>query len=521
MAGTISTVWPFKSRKPDLPPPSSRILLEITKVLVLVGILAALVYFFRRGGNFIKTPPGHSELVDTHNVTSEQIALCGQPTKDARPIVVEMVYSDDMRAWIDVATDTFMHRCPNIQIKTRALPDIDAADAILSGQLKPSIWAPTDELSLRYLDSRFRQRKGTIPFSLTSKTSLVESPLVLLIWQDRLRLLSAMLREERSPEGQWVRGPCALIPKEPDMSGLVIEAMVPGTWADWYGPLIAPLTAPQPVARGKRKGAAPVLIPAARPIGDVPLPSLEDVKQWGRVKIGHTRPTRDSAGVAALYLMAYDYVLPPQERAALGAADAADPVPATEAKQQADERVLRGFEEAYKAKKSKLGRWLRRCEAGLDAAPTNAPALTEAIFNAGPELYDGVVTYEHLVLPFLSRVDSHAAALRKLVIIYPEPTLLARYPAVLFDVLPPQKEATDRWLRFLLSKEMQEKAIEAGFRPTSPEVTVRSYNVEGNQFLHLRRYGVLLQPNLKEAVRADGALVQDLLSLWGEVTGRN
>jgi ABC-type sulfate transport system substrate-binding protein len=107
------------------------------------------------------------------------------------------------------------------------------------------------------------------------------------------------------------------------------------------------------------------------------------------------------------------------------------------------------------------------------------------------------------------------------VIIYPEPMLVARHPAVLFTKNPEEQAAARRWIHFLLSKEMQEKAIDFGFRPANPDVSIRAYNVEQNRFLRLRRYGVLVQSRWVEAPRADGSLVQDLIALWGEVTGRN
>ena len=49
---------------------------------------------------------------------------------------------------------------------------------------------------------------------------------------------------------------------------------------------------------------------------DEPFPTAEEIAKWGRVKIGHAPPTQDNAGLAALYLMAFDYVLAPKQRTA-------------------------------------------------------------------------------------------------------------------------------------------------------------------------------------------------------------
>ena len=473
--------------------------MEGIKLLCVVLAAIGLGYYLGRGGDLAETQPKRSALVHIQGLAKAQMDFCGPPAAGVGAVSFEMVYGEEMRPWMEAASDVFLRRCPNIQVKARAVPDIEAADAILAGRLKPTLWAPSDELSLHYLAHGWKQRGGEPPFRGETGTSLVESPLVLLIWQDRLRLLSALLRRERSAEGQWFRFACALIPRDPDMNGMPIEAMVPGTWLDWYAPFAARLAA------------------APQPVGDEPLPPLEEVKSWGRVKIGHAKPTRDSAGAAALYLMAYDYVLPPAERQALEREETGGGSAA--AATRAD-RIVRRFEKAYAENRAKLGKWLRRCDAGLDAPPPTTAALTKALFDVGPSLYDGVVTYEHLALPLLARID-RADAMRKLVILYPQPTLIARHPLVFFDARADQEAAVRRWLDFLLSVEMQEKAVEAGFRPVNPAVTIRGHNVEKNRFLRLRRYGVLLQPQWTEAPRPGGGQIRDLLNLWGEVTGRN
>lgn len=485
------------------------IIIEILKILVIAGVFVALGYFFKHGGNFAKNLPERSQLLDEHLTDARRQMRCGLPSKDGRAIPISMVYSDDMRAWVELAVDRFSAVCPSIQIKLTALPDIEAADDILEGRLSPTVWAPTDEFALRYLDHRLKQRGQKTPFRIVDAKELVFSPIVSLIWQDQLRVLTKILAEERSPEGQWMRTLCSQIPREPVTVGVAIEDMVPGNWLSWYAPLA--------VAVVNKKG---IQIPVPL-VTDEPIPGAEALRAWGRVKIAHAKPTRDSAGLSTLYLMAYDYVLPPAERVVRSPHKDEEPAPADEEERYTQGILAHRLETALEQKKSALRTWLRRCEAGLDATPKTSLALTTAMFNTGPSLYDSVITYEHLALPYLDRVDSHAAAMRKLVIVYPEPTLIARHPAVLFSATPQQQEAAQRWLQFLLSKQIQEKAIEAGFRPVNPDVTIRGYNVEQNRFLRLRRYGVMVEPRLVEAPRTDGGLLQELIALWGEVTGRN
>ncbi len=487
---------------------------ELVKLLLLLALVLALGYFLRRGGNFMRHSPPAPTLVDTHLGGEAGIGLCGDVSLGARPVAIEMLYSEDLRAWMEPAADRFARLCPNIQVRLTAMGDIEAADAILAGRIQPTIWAATDELSLRYLEGRWALHGDALPFSLAERVELVHSPLVLLIWQERLRLLSAILRTEASSEGRWTRSLCAGIARDPVLTGLPPESLLPGTWADWYASLLAPLEAlPSP-----RRRARPV-VPAVRPIGDEPLPTLAEVQSWGRVKLGHTSPTRDSAGLAALYLLAYDYLLPPVAPAAAASSEDAGQGTAS-----ATSAAVAGaaFEAAYDSQRIALRKWLRRCEGGLELPPRTARQLTANLFNVGPSLYDGVITYEHLALPYLDRVDSHASALGRLVLLYPAPTLLARHPAVLFHTgVREQQLGAEQWLKFLRSKPIQQAAIDAGFRPATSQVTLRGYEAESNRFLRLRRYGVLVQPTLTEAPRIPGKTVRSLIELWGEVTGRH
>ncbi len=489
---------------------------ELLELLCLALVLWGLGYFFLKGGNFHRSEPP-AQFVDTNAAEGARAALCGTPSPDGRAVVVEMAYSDEKGAWVEFAADRFSRLCPNIQVRLTALPDIEAVSLILKGELRPTLWAPTDEISLRYFEQRFREQEHRAPFQDKDKTELLSSPLVLLIWQDRLRVLSTILREERSEEGSWVRGQCARIPRDPVMDRLPVEQMVPGSWGDWYAPLLNLSGLPNSLAMSKLPSRAERRAVAVRPIGDVPMPPLAEIQSWGRVKIEHARPTRDSAGAAALYLMAYDYLLPPSERDAVAAA-----MPETSGQARAlQESLAQRLETNFAERKPSLRKWLQRCEAGLESSSRTVSGLTTSLLDLGPSRYDGVVTYEHLALPFLERADQHSGALQKLVIVYPKPLLVARHPAVLLDGDAAQKDAAERWLRFLQSREMQEKGIDWGFRPINPAVHLQAYSSPQNRFLRLRRYGVLLQPHLIEAPRANGHLLNEIIALWGEVTGRN
>ena len=466
------------------------------QVLLFLGALAfliGLIYFVVRGGNFARGVPKRSHLVDYKRTSPDLLELCGLPPSSGHPTVIEMVYSLGKAGWIELAAERFSHLCPSIQVALTPMADLTATSALLAGEIHPTIWSPATELSLTHLDYRSSQRKDKPTWRIVEKTELVRSPLVLLIWQDRQRLLSAILKKGPSSEGMWPRAMCPLIPRVPDLAGLTLEAMVPGRWLDWY-------VSTQPSAEQH-------LVPTSliHHDGEEPLPSLAEMKSWGQVKIGRARPTRYSSGISTLYLMAYEYILPPETRH-----DVTDQA-----------QLAQRFERGLIEQKESLRTWLRRCEGGLEMAPMSEPALTDAIFELGPGHLDAVVTYEHLTLPLLAKVDSYADSLRKLAIVYPEPTILARNPAVIFASDSEKEEAARKWLKFLRSKELQKHAIEFGFRPVNPDISIRGYDVEQNQFLRLRRYGVTLDLHVVEPPRPSGRVIQSLVELWEDANGRN
>lgn len=495
--------------------------------LIGLALLVGVGYFAFRGGDFSPAQVKQPQLFDVQvSASPGQSELCGASRPNQRPVVVEMLYSEDTRAWIEFAADRYSRLCPNIQIKPTAMEDVAAINEILSGKLHPTVWAPADELSLRYLDYRWFSQTSRHLYLLDDKRELVASPLVLLIWEDRLRVLSTILRRERSSEGQWVRGMCPLVPRVPTLTGLPVEAMVPGKWADWYASPLPESAAVQPGAekeKGRRKRATeePAAVLRIRPPGDGSLPDLETLRTWGRVKIGHPWPTRHASGAAVLYLMAHGYVLPPMRgETAEQLGSSVDPAAEPEDAPLPSSADDAEFEQAWASKKSDFAKWLRRCEAGLETSPLSTLELPTSMVNQGPAKWDAVITYEHLALLYLERADTYSKNLLRMAVIYPRPTLVARHPAVVFPSDPAQQDAAQRWLRFLQSKPMQYHAITLGFRPTNPEVSLRDPVVEMNDFLRLRRYGISPAPRIIEPPLPRGAALNELILLWGDTMGR-
>lgn len=498
------------SLSPKLRPP-------LLRSLAGLGLLAGLGYFMARGGNFAKSRPDPPQLGDSTYRAHADLARCGPVRSDGRPVAIEMLYSSDKRAWVEPAADRFAQLCPNIQVKLSAMEDIAAAQALLSRAVSPAVWSPVDELSLRYLDHRQGLRPERPPLAIFAKTYLVESPLVLLIWEDRLRVLSTLLASQPSAEGQWMRTLCALIPRAPSLAGLASAAMVPGTWADWYA---SGLTRPERPRERLRERPRDRPVNGSPSAGQAPPPSLAELQSWGPVKIGTMMPTRYVTGAAVLYLLALDYVLPPWARQSPARNTAAAAFPAPEWNGTEEEQLARAFADGLAEKRPLLQTWLRRCQAGQSAAPMPESSLAESLFNLGPSQLDAVVSSEHGALPWLDRIDAHAESGRKLAVFYPKPTLVFRHPAVLLAADPERQAAAQKWLEFLRSEEMQELALTQGFRPVHPAVSVPGHDTKQNPFLRLRRYGVEPQPELQTPPDPSGRVIQELMTLWGDASGR-
>lgn len=464
-------------------------------VLALIGVFAAFMAF---GGNLEVRVPATPTIVELKETRDEKPLDCGRADPRGQPIRVEVLHSDDLRPWFEHAADIFMRRCPNIQLRLIARDDLAAADAILRGELRPTLWAPADELSLRYVDARWRARSDEVLFQIDEQRSLAHSPLVLLLREDRLRALKAIRAADRDGLGFWVDAPCATLPREPSLDGRLQEDMLPGYWLDWYVQRNPPPPPPEPApAPGRRTGRALVTAPAVPPTPPDPLvPTFEELRSWGRVKLEFPAPTRSAGGLSALVLMARQYLV----------GDAAD-----------------GFDTALERDGEALKRWLRRCNAGREAPLASAVLLTDHFFDVGPVRYDGVVTYEQLAFSILTQLKFRE--LGELRVYYPQTSFVAAHPAVLMwpDVEDRRREldAARRWLEYLESEEIQQRAVTFGLRPARLGRPLQTLDLDHNPFLELRRFGVELEPVIDQPPRPDGQSLRRLIELWGDATGRN
>ncbi len=449
------------------------LLLVITALVLSFWLMLARILFPHEG-------PPNTLLGDARVMQEGFRARCGRPTQGDEAIVVKLIHSDDKAAWMQRAAAEYMTRCPNTQLTLVSMSDLEAIDAIARADELPTAWAPSNRLAVRYFADRWHESAQSLPLLLERGDSLLRSPTVLLVWEDRKRALESLLPPLGARGATWARSVCATLPFDPTLSGLRREQLVPGTWLEW-----------------SRQRAAEVMM-------SPPLPDEAILQSWGRVSIAYASPSRSSLGMAALSLMAHDFLLDQSAAVAL---------------------TGEAFNAGVVARQDALQRWLRRCQAGLEPPIESARLLTDTMFHVGDESYDGVITSESLVFSILERINEHGDAMRRPRVIYPELTIVNDHPIVyLFPDEPAAKESLDaakRFTAFLQSKEMQLDAIARGFRPSSERVQIRSFAVGDNPFMRARHFGVQLDPTQREPAELTGAALRRLVETWEDATRRD
>ena len=183
--------------------------------------------------------------------------------------------------------------------------------------------------------------------------------------------------------------------------------------------------------------------------------------EWGRFKFGHTHPDRSNSGLMTLVLMAYEFFKKDRN---LSATDVAQPA---------------------------FQKWLRAFELGVvrPGGPLTASTgtLMKEMVLRGPSQYDCVIIYESLAIDYLKAARDRWGEFR---IDYPEPNIWNEHPYYILDVPwsdSRQRAAAGEFLKFLMSEPIQKYAVNHGFRPGNPDVSVR---YPDSPFLRLAERGL-------------------------------
>jgi serine/threonine-protein kinase len=175
--------------------------------------------------------------------------------------------------------------------------------------------------------------------------------------------------------------------------------------------------------------------------------SIAGQPDWGRFKFGHTHPDRSNSGLLTLVLMAYEH--------------------------SAKDRNLLQSDVALPA----FQQWLLAFEQGVTRPggplTSSTGTLMREMVLRGPSQYDCVLIYENLAIDYLQAARDRWGDLH---VDYPDPNMWNEHPYYILDAPwsdARQRAAAAAFLAFLTSEPIQKRALEHGFRPGNPSVSVR------------------------------------------------
>jgi len=205
--------------------------------------------------------------------------------------------------------------------------------------------------------------------------------------------------------------------------------------------------------------------------------------EWGVFKFGHTHPNQSNSGLMTLVLMAYDYH---KKTRSLGLKDILDP---------------------------KFQAWMNGTESAVTGLSNSTGNMMRDMVLRGPSSYDALFVYENVVIDYLKNAEGRWGELR---VAYPRENIWNNNPYYILDVPwsdARQRAAAAEFLRFLMSEPMQRRALEHGFRPGNPEVSLRF--AESPLIRHARQ-GIRIElPRMCEPPRAE--VVENLLAAYSHL----
>ncbi len=208
--------------------------------------------------------------------------------------------------------------------------------------------------------------------------------------------------------------------------------------------------------------------------------TIADKAEWGFFKFGHTHPNQSNSGLMALVLLGYDYF---NKSRGLSMADITDP---------------------------KFQEWIRKFQAAVSGLSNSTGNMMNEMVQRGPSTYDCLLVYENTAMEYLKNAEGRWGKLR---IIYPPRNAWNDNPYYILNVpwsTPPQRQAAEKFLAYLLSEPAQSQAVVHGFRPANVTVPIKTPD---SQFTQLESYGVRI--DLTDVCEVPPAeVVTNLLLAW-------
>jgi ABC-type sulfate transport system substrate-binding protein len=212
--------------------------------------------------------------------------------------------------------------------------------------------------------------------------------------------------------------------------------------------------------------------------------------EWGYIKFGQTNPLKSNSGFQTFLLMTYNYF---DKTSGLTNDDILDP----------------GYQE-----------WYREFGRNVSKFGDSTGTYMEEIVAYGPSQYDLVAVYEATAIEHVENaVARYGEEYGGLRVYYPPATSLSDHPFCVLEaewVTPEEARAAQMFLDFLTSREMQELALQYGFRPVDSSI---SLDQPGSPFPRYQANGIQLTfPDPVEV--PPGNVLNAMLEFWGRSVQR-
>ncbi len=202
--------------------------------------------------------------------------------------------------------------------------------------------------------------------------------------------------------------------------------------------------------------------------------------EWGYFKFGQTDPVKSNSGMTSLLLSAYHH------KGALQGLTLADVVAP-----------------AYQD-------WVRPMAQSASGLRNSSGNLVREMVLKGPSTYDAVLVYENLAIDYLKNAEGRWGALA---VTYPKLNIWNENPYYIIDAhwsSSAHQKAAQQFLDFLLSVPVQERALQHGFRPANPAVSITDSQ---SPFVQASSYGIQIDLNsICEPPSAE--VISNLLTGW-------
>ncbi|MEP7124036.1 MAG: substrate-binding domain-containing protein, partial [Byssovorax sp.] len=158
-----------------------------TKIIIIVSFLVAVGVIL-----FLTMKPDGKDGPMAAASASAAAAGSGAGLPPTAQTEISMLYSSEKKDFIEAAATSFQKDHPEIKVTLNPKGSIAAAQAIVDGKEKPTVFSPADTLVQNLLAADWQTKNRTDLFATSGDDApqpLVITPLVFVAWEDRAEVL--------------------------------------------------------------------------------------------------------------------------------------------------------------------------------------------------------------------------------------------------------------------------------------------------------------------------------------------